>query len=215
MLLNRPRSISISGVSIVPAQIAWLALTSITGCDLNQWHWLWPKLVILVVVEISNAGWGLNTVYTISAFIVVLCRGAVQITHQNPVGYTFVTTCRSKILIICSIMRYVFVRVSLGIRDKTFKFFLILFLITRFRWCPQKLSLLSRRFFSSHHSYFASVIFILNFIFKLLPNYRQLAFEIYSSFWNLVHARDKTKKHLSLFLYGAQNLPSSLFNNFI
>ena len=95
-------------------------------------------------------------------------------------------------------MRYVFVRVSLGIRDKTFKFFLILFLITRFRWCPQKLSLLSRRFFSSHHSYFESVIFILNFIFKLLPNYWQLAFEIYSSFWNLVHARDKTK---NIFLF--------------
>ena len=37
---------------------------------------------------------------------------------------------------------------------------------------------LSQRFLSSHHSSFASVTLKLNFIFRLLLNYRQLAFEI-------------------------------------
>ena len=110
--------------------------------------------------------------------LLFMCRRAVQITHKKPVGWILGKTFNSKIFTICFIMRYVLVRVSLVIREKNFKFLLILIFITRFRCCPYELSPLSRRFSSFYHSSFVLVIFKLNFILKLVLNYKQPAFEI-------------------------------------
>ena len=88
------------------------------------------------------------------------CENFQQQNFYNLIHYE-VRTCKSK----------------LGYPKKNFKVLLIVIFIKSCRWGPEKLSPKSPRFFSSHHSSVASVIFILNFIFKLLPNYRQHALE--------------------------------------
>mgnify|MGYP000730710828 CR=1 FL=1 len=75
-------------------------------------------------------------------------------------------------------MRYVLVRVSLLIQDKTFKLFLMLILLQDFDNAPRN-SLLSHEGFSCLiYSSSASLVFKLKFICKLLLNYRQFVFEI-------------------------------------